>query len=100
MLRGVRALESLKETEGWLYLTGRFGGYDELAMQVIAKRLMRGEDVDRDEVVFSRGYAAALIDVFETPERLNEELERAAEKAYKRAQQRADEATGEHSPYA
>lgn len=69
-------------------------------MEAVARRLIRGERPDEREISFAHGYAVAIHDVFEYPERVDEDLERAAEKAYKRVLEAEITADGEDAPYA
>ena len=80
-------LRELQENEGWQLQGERFARFKELAIEKLSKRLMRGEDVPREEIAFQRGYAAAIEDIFDWPMRVETDLGNAALRAWERALQ-------------
>lgn len=91
-------LGDLKDHSGWKYLRERMGGIREKATLALARRLMAGAEISKEEIAFHRGYANGVTDALNYPERLEREFERAAEKAWIRAQERLSEEDGEE-PY-
>lgn len=97
--RAAKQVEALKDTAGWVYLKKRFERYPELVAAKIAERFMRGDDIPQKELDFTRGYAAAIADIMGTPERVEQELEKAAENAFRRLQEHEEQARGADAPY-
>jgi hypothetical protein len=79
------ALKGLQEFEGWRLQRERFARFKVLATEKLAKRLLSGEDVPREEIAFQRGYAACVADIFDWPERVEQDLGNAALRAWERA---------------
>ena len=86
LVKEARNLAGLMESDEWLHLRKKFERYQELVADRMAKQLLQGELPDQRKLDFSLGYAAAISDLLSAPERVEEELERAAESAYKRLQ--------------
>lgn len=84
-------LEELKDHPGWQYQAARFAGFRRGVMMALARRLMSGQEIDPKQIAFERGYAAAIVDVFEYPERIEKDLQRAAEVAFERLQEELSE---------
>ena len=80
-------LRELQEHEGWQLQRERFARFKETAIERLSKRLLRGEDVSREEIAFQRGYAASIEDIFDWPERVETDLGNAALRAWERALQ-------------
>ena len=91
-----RSFEEIKNTAAWLYLRRRFTEYQRVSAEAVARRLLRGEDIEPKEIGFAMGYAAAISDMLESPERVDDNLERAAEQAWRRLQ--TEEAESSESP--
>jgi len=81
------ALKDLQEQEGWQLQRERFAQFKDLAIEKLSRRLMRGDEVPREEIAFQRGYAAAITDIFDWPERVEQDLGNAALRAWERALQ-------------
>jgi|SRR5215831_7373950 len=81
------SLRELQEHEGWRLQKERFAQFRDLAMQKLSTRLLAGEEVSRREIAFQRGYAAAIKDIFNWPERVEQDLGNAAMRAWERALQ-------------
>ena len=79
------SLKELQEHEGWRLQRERFAHFKDLTTEKLAKRLLRGEDVPREEIAFMRGYIAAVKDIFDWPERVEQDLGNAALNAWERA---------------
>lgn len=91
-----RSFEEIKNSGAWLYLKRRFADYQRTAAETLAKRLLRGEDIEPKELGFSMGYAAAITDLLAAPDQVEENLEHAAERAYRRLLE--EEAESEEAP--
>lgn len=77
-------LEELTNTPGWMYMRERFRGYRKAVGTSLARRLMAGTKISEEEIAFTRGYASAVKDIFDYPERVEKDLEMAAQKAFER----------------
>ena len=81
------SLQELQEHEGWQLQRERFAQFKDLAIGKLSKRLLRGDKVDPEEVAHTRGYIAAIEDIFDWPERVEQDLGNAALRAWERALQ-------------
>jgi hypothetical protein len=88
----------LTQHQGWRHIAKRLGGYRENVASSLSRRLMAGEEIPTKEVSFLMGYAQAIEDVLNFPERVEKRLERAALDAWENFEAR--EADGDEAPYA
>jgi len=97
-LHGRLSLKELQEHEGWKFQRERFSRFESLTVEKLSRRLMRGDDVPREEIAFQRGYIAAIKDIFDWPERVEQDLGNVALRAWERAMQGASD-DPERQPY-
>jgi len=81
------SLRDLQENEGWQLQRERFARFKDLAGEKLSKRLLRGDKVPPEEIAHTRGYIAAIEDIFDWPERVETDLGNAALRAWERALQ-------------
>src|SRR5262245_34557123 len=86
-LHGRLSLKDLQEHEGWKFQRERFSRFEELAIEKLSRRLLRGDEVPREEIAFQRGYIAAIKDIFDWPERVETDLGNVALRAMERVLQ-------------
>jgi len=80
---GVRlAYAQLIEERGWKELKAHFEGFESRAADLLARSILRGEKVSAEQIAHQRGYIAAIKDIFDYPERVEKDLERAVLRAW------------------
>lgn len=82
VVEDVRMFDGLREHAGWVRLRRRFEEQIDKFERSITKRLFKGEVVSPEEIAFYMGYLAGGTDLLDTPEKAEENLERAARAAW------------------
>lgn len=98
-IRDAHLFDSLKESEAWKRLAELVRADRERFFAKIAKRLMRGEPVSKEEIDFHRGFYQGAEWVIGHPEEAEASLERAARRAWRMAQEELAKQAEDDSAY-
>lgn len=100
LVEEVRMYDDLLEHVGWRRLRERVEEQHAAYTLALAKRLMAGEDVPREEITWYRAYYQGAKDIIQRPALAHVDLEKKARKAYTEAEIELANNSQEESPYA
>jgi hypothetical protein len=99
IVREARLYDSLRENEAWQRLAQRVREARDRYLTDVARRLMSGREVSKEEIAYMRGFYYGARWIIEHPEEAEKSLERAARAAWRMAALEQAAQDDESSPY-
>ena len=78
------ALSALEEFDGFQKLKEKAEAFGGKASEALAKKILRGEDVPKEEIAFMRGYIKGMEAITGYPERVERDFNSTAMKVHER----------------
>lgn len=99
IIADARLFDALKQDEGWQALHERVTKHKSRFMLGLASRLMLGENVSREEILYNKGFYEGAVFTVRHPELAHAVLEQTAKLAWALAIEESEADRADDSPY-